>query len=441
MFFYMNVPFFRPSISQAELDEVLDSLKSGWLTTGPKAKRFEAEFAAYVGQKHAVSLNSCTAALHLALEAVGVRAGDTVIVPTMTFAATAEVVRYFDATPQFVDCQSSDFNLDVQCLARAIKRGFEQGSKIRAIIPVHYGGQIADMVGVRSLANCYGLSVIEDAAHCCPAYFLDERDKPQALTDHPARGAESARDHGSDILIDVCKNVSRENCNEGFVDWLPVGALADITCFSFYANKCITTGEGGMACTQRDDYAERMRIMSLHGISKDAWKRFTADGSWYYEIVAPGFKYNLTDIAASIGIHQLKRADAMHNTRRCLAALYSSLLGGVAELILPTERENRKHSWHLYVVRLRLDKITIDRGEVISQLKEAGVTCSVHWMPLHMHPYYREKYGCRSSDFPIASALYKEIVTLPLYPDMTEGQVNHVAQTLLGILGRNLRRG
>lgn len=435
----MNIPFYKPSITQAEIDEVTDSLKSGWLTTGPKARRFETEFAAYVSQKHAVSVNSCTAALHLALEAVGVKAGDTVIVPTMTFAATAEVVRYFDATPLFVDCQSSDCNLDIQGLARVIRRGFEQGSKIRAIIPVHYGGQIADMVGVRSLANNYGLSVIEDAAHCCPAYFLDEKEKPQEVTEHPRGGAESPPEHGADVLVEASRNTSKGKCNEAGVDWLPVGTLADITCFSFYANKCITTGEGGMACTQRDDYAERMRIMSLHGISKDAWKRFTAEGAWYYEIVAPGFKYNLTDLAASIGIHQLKRADAMHNSRRCLAGLYSHLLRGVDELILPTERENRKHSWHLYVVRLRLDRITVDRGEVIAQLKQVGVTCSVHWMPLHMHPYYREKYGCRPSDFPIASALYNEIITLPLYPDMTEVEVTYVADSLLGILSRNLR--
>lgn len=221
--------------------------------------------------------------------------------------------------------------------------------------------------------------------------------------------------------------------------WLPVGSSADITCFSFYANKCITTGEGGMACTQRDDYAERMRIMSLHGISKDPWKRFTAEGSWYYEIVAPGFKYNLTDIAAAIGIHQLRRADELHRKRAQWAGLYSELLGGVEELILPTQQPDRIHSWHLYVIRLRLDRLRINRAEMIDALKKAGITSSVHWMPLHEHPYYREKYGYKPDDFPVAARLYPELITLPLYPDMTEAEIAYVCDTLKGIVRGNLK--
>ena len=399
----MKVPFYRPSIGEAEINEVVDSLRSGWLTTGPKAKRFEQEFGAYVGQKHAVALNSCTAALHLALEAIGLKAGETVVVPTMTFAATAEVVRYFDAKPLLVDCRQEDFNLDVSDAKCRIDHALAKGEKVVAILPVHYGGQIVDMAGVTALARAYNLRVIEDAAHCCPAFYRAEG----------ASRASSA--------------------------WLPVGSAADISCFSFYANKCITTGEGGMACTQRDDYAERMRIMSLHGISRDAWKRFTADGSWYYEIVAPGFKYNLTDVAASIGLHQLRRADEMHRKRSQCAALYSSLLADAEELVLPRQQADRVHSWHLYVIRLQLERLNIDRAAVIDALKQAGITTSVHWLPLHMHPYYREKYSYQPEQLPVAASLYPEIITLPLFPDLSEEQIRFVCNTLKSVLARNVK--
>ena len=396
----MQIPFYKPSITPAEIAEVVDTLKSGWLTTGPKTKRFEQEFATYLQQKHGVALNSCTAALHLALEAVGVRRGDTVVVPTMTFAATAEVVRYFDAKPLLVDCRESDFNLDVADAARRIEESRARGERVVAILPVHYGGQVADVAGVTALARQHDLRVIDDAAHCCPAYFRADDESP----------------------------------------WRPVGAEADISCFSFYANKCITTGEGGMACTQRDDYAERMRIMSLHGISKDAWKRFSAEGSWYYEIIAPGFKYNLTDVAAAIGIHQLRRSDQLHRQRTQWAQLYSEMLADVEELVLPRQLPNRVHSWHLYVIRLRLDRLRISREEVIKALKQAGITTSVHWTPLHMHPYYRERYGYVPEDLPVAAQIYPECITLPLFPDMSWGQVSYVCETLRTLIARNLNR-
>ena len=225
--------------------------------------------------------------------------------------------------------------------------------------------------------------------------------------------------------------------------WKPVGSSADISCCSFYANKCITTGEGGMACTSSEEYADRMRIMSLHGISKDAWKRFTAEVSWYYEIVAPGYKYNMTDIAAAIGIHQLRRADEMHRKRAQWAGLYSELLGGVEELIVPAQQPDRIHSWHLYVIRLKLERLKINRAEVIDALKQAGITTSVHWMPLHEHPYYREKYGYKPADSPVAARLYPELITLPLYPDMTEPEATYVCNVLKGILAahRSVERG
>ena len=514
----MNVPFYKPSLTNAEIDEVVGTLRSGWLTTGPRAKQFEQEFACYIAQKHAVAVNSCTAALHLALEAVGVKAGDTVVVPTMTFAASAEVVRYFNAHPLLVDCRSEDFNLDVADAERRILEALAHGGKVTAIIPVHYGGQVGDMAGVAALARKYGLKIVEDAAHCCPAYYRSENEEgrmkkegrgkaengkrkaegittphqcphPQPLSHpmgegcaglcpveaervvafnhqpstinseipratrhpgapHPAYGhllpraetgfSPNEAERASSLNHQLTANLpstfnSRANL------WLPVGSNADITCFSFYANKCITTGEGGMACTQNDGYAERMRIMSLHGISKDAWKRFTAEGSWYYEIVAPGFKYNLTDIASAIGIHQLRRADELHRKRQQAAALYAQLLEDVEEIILPRERPDRIHSWHLYAIRLRLDRLTLDRAQIIQELKARGIGTSVHWLPLHEHPYYRETYGYQPGDFPMAAGLYPELITLPLYPDLTEAEVAYVCDALKSIIAANLR--
>src|SRR5437773_3636661 len=292
-----SIPFYKPSLGEAEINEVVDCLRTGWLTTGPKTKQFEADFAQYLGHPHAVAVNSCTAALHLALEAIGLKAGQRVVVPTMTFAATAEVVRYFNANPLFVDCRPEDLNIDVTDAAERISTALDSGEQIAAIIPVHYGGQIGDVAGIKALAKRFNLRIIEDAAHCCPAYYRDD----------------------------------------GVSPWKTVGTGAEISCFSFYANKAITTGEGGMACTDSQEHADRMRIMSLHGISRDAWKRYTAEGSWRYEIVAPGFKYNLTDIAAAIGLHQVRKADQLHEKRTQLARLYFELLGTVDELILPRE--------------------------------------------------------------------------------------------------------
>ena len=386
----LSIPFYKPSLGEPEINEVVDCLRSGWLTTGPKVKQFETEFADYIQQSHAVAVNSCTAALHLALEAIGLKAGQSVVVPTMTFAATAEVVRYFNATPLLVDCRPEDLNIDVNAAAERIEAALANGERIVAIIPVHYGGQIGDVSGVRALARKYGLHIIEDAAHCCPAYYRDDAGAP----------------------------------------WKSVGTEAAISCFSFYANKTITTGEGGMACTESQEYADRMRIMSLHGISRDAWKRYTAEGSWYYEIVAPGYKYNLTDIAAAIGLHQLRKADDLHKRRSQLAELYSQLLGDMDEVILPQVMPNRIHSWHLFSVRLNLSSVEIDRAEVISRLKHAGIGTSVHWMPLHMHPYYRDKLGCKPSDCPCATSIYPQLITLPLYPDLIPEEVEYVCRTL-----------
>jgi dTDP-4-amino-4,6-dideoxygalactose transaminase len=390
----LSIPFYKPNIGEAEINEVVDCLRSGWLTTGPKVKQFETEFARYIQRAHAVAVNSCTAALHLALEAVGLKAGQSVIVPTMTFAATAEVVRYFEATPLLVDCREEDLNIDVTAAARRIESALATGEKVVAIIPVHYGGQMGDITGIKRLAEKYRLRVVTDAAHCCPASYREDARSP----------------------------------------WKSVGSEADISCFSFYANKTITTGEGGMACTESEEYADRMRIMSLHGISRDAWKRYTAQGSWYYEITAPGYKYNLTDIAAAIGLQQLRKADRLHERRARLAQLYLEFLRDMDEVILPQVMPNRIHSWHLFPVRLDAG---IDRADVISALKHAGIGTSVHWMPLHMHPYYRNKFGYEPADCPCAASIYPQLISLPLYPDLTPEEVEYVCRTLRGIIAQS----
>jgi len=390
----LPIPFYKPSIGEEEIQEVVETLRGGWLTTGPKVKQFESEFSQYLGHRHSVAVNSCTAALHLALEAIGLKAGQFVVVPAMTFAATAEVVHYFKAVPLLVDCRESDFNLDVEDARRKIESARARGHEVVAIIPVHYGGQIGDVAGVRTLAREFNLKVIEDAAHCCPAWYRENEREP----------------------------------------WLPVGSSAEISCYSFYANKTITTGEGGMACTQSDEHADRMRFMSLHGISRDAWKRYTANGSWYYEILAPGFKYNLTDIAAAIGLPQLRKADKLHERRVQRAKLYSELLADIVELILPRELPNRIHSWHLYPVRIQKTRHGVDRSTVISELRTAGISTSVHWMPLHLHPYYRDQLGYKPSDCPRATSIYPELISLPLYPDLTPEEIEHICLTLRKIV-------
>lgn len=393
----MKVPFFRPSITEAEIAAVVTCLRSGWLTTGPVTREFEAAFAEFVGARHAVALNSCTAALHLALEAIGLKRGELVLVPTMTFAATAEVVRYFDAVPVFVDCDPRTLCIDVDAARETMSRlrtgtpvaGRPRGI-VRAIIPMHYGGQMCNIDAIRALAREYDLAVIEDAAHTLPASY---RSGPDAA-------------------------------------WQSVGTTGDVTCFSFYANKTITTGEGGMAVTDDDKVAERMRLMSLHGMSKDAWKRYTSSGSWYYEVVAPGFKYNLTDIASAIGRVQLSRVGELWEQRRAIAARYTSALATIDGLELPRQEADRLHSWHLFSIRLDLARWTAGRNAFIDGLKERGIAASVHWMPLHLQPYYRETYQLQAEDFPVASATWPRLVSLPLFPGMTDEEVDLVIDAI-----------
>ena len=368
------IPFHKPAIGEDEIQSVVETLKSGWLTTGPKVKRFEEDFARYLGCSHAVAVNSGTAALHLALDAIGIKEGDDVIVPTMTFAATAEVVLYFKANPILVDCQPDTLNIDPKRIESAIT------PRTKAIIPVHFGGQPCDMDPILELARHYNLKVIEDAAHALPAAY-----------------------HGK-----------------------KVGTIGDITCFSFYATKTITTGEGGMAATENPDWANRMRMMSLHGISLDAWDRYTDKGSWYYEIIRSGYKYNLTDIAAALGIEQLKRCDRFWEARRRIASHYHEAFTDLPEVQVPACMPDIQHAWHLYVIQLNTKRLRINRQDFFKALKSQNIGASVHFIPLHLHPFYRESFGYQPADFPQASAVYEQIISLPIYPMMTEADVRDV---------------
>lgn len=378
------LPFAAPDITAAERDEVMAALQSGWITTGPRTKRFEAEFAARVGAKHGIAVNSCTAAMHLALEAIGVGPGDEVIVPAMTFAATGEVVRYLGAKPVLVDIKAGDHTIDPDAIERALS------ARTKAVIPVHYGGKACDMAPILELCRERNVVVVEDAAHAFPTRWNGRS----------------------------------------------VGSVGDVTCFSFYATKTITTGEGGMATTDRDDWAERMRIMSLHGISKDAWKRYTAEGSWYYEIVAPGFKYNMGDIAAALGLAQLARADEMLARRREIARTYIGAFESDDSLELLDPGCFDHHAWHLFVVKLRPEAMTADRARFIEELKALGIGTSVHFVPLHLHPYYRNTYGYHPADYPVALRCYERSMSLPIYSKMSDNELDRVVSAVLELLRR-----
>jgi dTDP-4-amino-4,6-dideoxygalactose transaminase len=379
------LPFALPDLDGSELAEIADSLASGWVTTGPKVRRFEAEFAAAVGAKHAVAVNSCTAAMHLALEALGLRRGEEVITTPYTFAATAEVVRYFDARPVLVDVDPETFNMRPELLEAAIT------PRTRAILPVHIAGLPAEMDAILDVAHAHALPVLEDAAHAFPAAY---------------RGR-------------------------------PIGSIGHMTAFSFYATKTITTGEGGMLTTDDDWVAERCRIMALHGISKDAWKRYTAEGSWYYEIVAPGYKYNMTDIAAAMGLAQLRRAEPMRLRRAEIAARYNAAFAETPELELPADRADCRHAWHLYQLRLNLPLLRIDRARFAEELKARNIGISVHFIPLHLHPYYRETYGYRPEDFPVAYAEYMREISLPIYSRMSDEDVQDVIDAVLDVVAQH----
>ncbi|MEO6213082.1 MAG: DegT/DnrJ/EryC1/StrS family aminotransferase [Vicinamibacterales bacterium] len=384
------LPYALPSIGEAEIAEVVDSLRSGWITMGPKVKRFEADFAAFVGAPHAVALNSCTAGLQIALHALGVGRGDEVIVPTITFCATANVVVQLGAKPVLVDV-GDDLNIDPAAVEAAIT------PNTRAIMPVHYGGQACDLEAIYAIAARHGLAVVEDAAHA-------------VATEYKGRMIGSAFDER----------------------W--ARPRSRITVFSFYATKNLATGEGGMMTMDDPALADRCRRLSLHGMSRDAWQRYTSAGSWYYEIIEAGYKQNMTDVQASIGIHQLKRLGEFTQTRRRYAALYDEAMAHIPEVRLPPRSDLGGHTFHLYPVRFALDSLRLGRGEIIEELARLKIGTSVHFIPVHLHPYYRETFGYAAGDFPNAERIYAELVSLPLYPAMTEEDVVSVHRAVRAVV-------
>ena len=382
-----TIPFFKATIGEEEIASVVETLRSGWLTSGPKVRQFESDFAQFVGAKHAVAINSATAGLHLALEALGVGPGDEVLVPTMTFAATAEVVIHLGAKPVLVDCDPGNLNICIEDMQR------QRTEKTRAIMPVHYAGQACQMDEIHQFASASKMAVIEDAAHAFPAAYKGTK----------------------------------------------IGTLSDVTVFSFYANKTITTGEGGMCTTENDDLAARIKQMSLHGLSRTAWNRFSAKGSWYYEIEAPGYKYNMPDTAAAIGIGQLNQANSFLDGRSRVASRYSEGLKDVDAVEFLTVSDDVDHAWHLFVIKLQLDKLKIDRSDFIVQLNEAGIGTSVHYTPLHLHPLYGERFGYQPDDFPNAKAVFEQIISLPIFESMTDDDVDYVIDVVKQIADQNRR--
>jgi perosamine synthetase len=381
------LPFHQALIEDDDIEAVVSVLKSGWLTTGNRTRQFEKAFAQYVGASNAVALSSCTAALHLALAVIGLKEGDEVILPTMTFSATSEVVLYFKARPVLVDCEANSFQADPAAIERAIT------SRTRAIIVVHYAGCPAPIDVILGIARRYNLKVIEDAAHALPARYKGKM----------------------------------------------VGTLSDITCFSFYATKTLTTGEGGMATTENLEYAERIRMLSLHGISKGAYKRYTPQGSWRYEILDVGYKYNMTDIQAGLGLAQLAKCDAMREKREELARYYTAHLSSTDAYATPVVPPDVQHAWHLYVLQINPRALSISRDRVIEELKERGVGTSVHFIPLHTHPYYRQSLGYRIGQLPHAEHHFERAISLPLFPGMTLHDSGHVIEALLEV-AREYRR-
>jgi dTDP-4-amino-4,6-dideoxygalactose transaminase len=379
------LPFALPEIGDEEIAEVVDTLKSGWVTTGPKARRFEEDFSAFLGDPalHSLAVNSATAGLHLALEALGIGPGDEVITTTHTFTATAEVVRYLGADVVLVDIDPATLCIDVAAVEAAIT------PRTKAVMPVHYAGLAADMQALLALAKKRGLKVVEDAAHALPT-----------------------------------------TCGGKLI-----GTLAsDVTVFSFYANKTITTGEGGMVVTRDAELAKRMKVMRLHGMSRDAFDRFTAKvPSWYYEIVAPGFKYNLTDIAAAMGIHQLKRLKAFQARREQIAAAFNEAFASLPVITPPVAPPGDTHAWHLYVLRLG-DAARVSRDTFIERMFAAGIGCSVHYIPLHLQPYWRDRYGLAPASFPHSQRAYERMVSLPLYTRMSDADVQRVIAAVRAVL-------
>ena len=371
------LPFALPLIGEEEIDEVVDTLRSGWLTTGQKTVTFEKDFAEFVEASHALGVNSATSGLHLALEAVGVGPGDVVITTPYTFTATAEVIRYLGADPVLVDIDPNTFNIDPDLIREVIAKH----DNVKAIMPVHFAGQACEMDEILEIAKEYNVKVVEDAAHALPTTY------------------------------------------KGKI----IGSLSDITVYSFYVTKTIATGEGGMVTTENEDYVKRMKTMRLHGINRDVFDRYTSDKpSWFYEVVEPGYKYNMTDVAASLGIHQLKKARAFQERREWIANQYNEAFKDLPMRVPFVAHPEETHSWHLYVLQLDLSAITVDRDRFIELMAEESIGTSVHFIPLHLHPYWRDRYNYQPEDFPIAFDVFNRAMSLPIYPKMTDLEVERV---------------
>lgn len=373
------LPYSPPSIGPEEIDEVVATLKSDWITTGPRTRAFEEKFGQYVGAPGNTSLmlNSCTAGLHVALVTLGIGPGDEVIVPTLTFAATANVVEHVGATPVLVDVQEDTLCIDPDAIRAAIT------PRTRAVIPVHYAGHPADLDPIFAMADEFGFHVVEDAAHAAPTRYKGR--------------------------------------------W--IGSHDNFASFSFYATKNLTTAEGG-ALTGRPELLAKARVVSLHGMSKDAWKRFDKSGSWDYDIESPGFKYNMTDLQAALGTHQLDKLKGFHARRREVVTEYQAAFGGDERFILPVERDYAQSAWHLFVLRLNLDVVAVTRNEFIDELRRNNIGTSVHYRPLHMMSYYAEKLGHAPEDFPVAYRAFQQMVSLPLNPRLTDDDVRDVIEAV-----------
>lgn len=377
------LPFSPPSISEEEIAAVVETLRSDWITTGPKTKQFEQLFAEYIGAPAALALNSCTGGLHIALAALGIGAGDEVITTPITFACSANVIEHVGGTPVLVDVDPETLTLDPQRVAEKIT------PRTKAIMPVHFAGHPAEMAALLALAEQHQLFVIEDAAHALPATYAGRM----------------------------------------------IGTLGDFTAFSFYATKNLTTAEGGMLTGTPQRIAEA-RLWSLHGMNRDAWKRYSAEGSWYYEVVLPGFKYNMTDIQAAIGMVQLNRLAHFQARRREVVAQYQAAFGALEALQTPVERPNVEHAWHLYTLRLNFEQLRLTRAQFIEELKARNIATSVHFIPIHLHPYYRDRYGWKPEDFPIAYREYQRLVSLPLHPRLSDGDVADVINAIYDVVAR-----
>jgi perosamine synthetase len=397
-----SVPFHRPSIGENEIRAVIETLRSGWITTGPRVKELEDRFAAYVGARHAVAVNSGTAAIHLGLLAAGLGPGEAILTSPITFPATTEAAIYCGAEPLFADVDPVTLNIDPEKVAEALEREHGQ-RRIRVLVPVHYAGQPCAMEQLVPLAKHFGLAIVEDAAHALPAWRRMPSGEPG-----PTPGAAEPAPPGE--------------------RWCMVGTIGDLTAFSFYATKTITTAEGGMITCESEEAAELLRSLRLHGLSGDAWKRYRSEGSWRYDVARTGYKDNMPDVLAAIGVEQLKRADELAAARRRLVDLYRQVLRPLEEhLILPAAETRAVHAWHLFPIRLR---DASRRNRLIEDLRARGIGASVHFIPVHLHSFYASTYGYRRGDFPVAEAAFDSLISLPLWPGLSDDDVGYVAETI-----------